>query len=545
MDDREPTGGKPEGQPAVPPSEEQTVEIPLRSTDAAPTAEIPLRSTDAAPTAEIPLRSTDAAPTAETPLPGTPWQATDPGWPQPPGPPGPVPESSFGSAPSVVGAGGAVSAVGVAGVVGAAGGAPLGPPVPGPHGAPPTAEAAGAAEGENASAEAAARRPSGTWRSAVVALVAALIGAGVGGGIVAATVGNGNTTTTVKEISAGPALLNGTVDIETVIAKVLPAVVAIDAKSALTGNGAFDLPGSQAQQQDSQGSGMIISSSGEVVTNNHVIAGATNITVTLYGQTKARAATLVDADPTNDVALLQITGGANLPAVNYADSDNVQVGDGVVAIGNALGLSLGTPTVTQGIISAKGRTVTAGDAGSSSTETLSDLFQTDAAINPGNSGGPLVDSSGKVIAMNTAVAANSSGTSQAQNIGFAIPANKIQQLLPGLRNHSIGSGSKAGTGYLGVSLETVTPQLRSQYGFVPNQGAAVMQVTSGSPADTAGIQNGDVIVRLDGKAVTSADQLQVAIQADKPGQRVQIGLYRGQKQVTVTATLGSNPSSSP
>jgi S1-C subfamily serine protease len=379
----------------------------------------------------------------------------------------------------------------------------------------------------------------------VVALVAALIGAGVGGGIVAATVGNGNTTTTVKEISAGPALLNGTVDIETVIAKVLPAVVAIDAKSAPTGNGAFDLPGSQAQQQDSQGSGMIISSTGEVVTNNHVIAGATNITVTLYGQTKARAATLVDADPTNDVALLQITGGANLPAVNYADSDNVQVGDGVVAIGNALGLSLGTPTVTQGIISAKGRTVTAGDAGSSSTETLSDLFQTDAAINPGNSGGPLVDSSGKVIAMNTAVAANSSGTSQAQNIGFAIPANKIQQLLPGLRNHSIGSGSKAGTGYLGVSLETVTPQLRSQYGFVPNQGAAVMQVTSGSPADTAGIQNGDVIVRLDGKAVTSADQLQVAIQADKPGQRVQIGLYRGQKQLTVTATLGSNPSSSP
>ena len=532
MDDREPTDGKPEGQPAVPPSEEQTVEIPLRSTDAAPTA-------------ETPLPVTDAAPTAETPLPGTAWQATDPGWPQPPGPPGPVPESPFGSAPSVVGAGGTVSAVGAAGVVGAAGGAPLGPPVPGPYGVPPTGQAAAAAEGESAPAEAAARRPSGTWRSAVVALVAALIGAGVGGGIVAATVGNGNTTTTVKEISAGPALLNGTVDIETVIAKVLPAVVAIDAKSAPTGNGAFDLPGSQAQQQDSQGSGMIISSTGEVVTNNHVIAGATNITVTLYGQTKARAATLVDADPTNDVALLQITGGANLPAVNYADSDNVQVGDGVVAIGNALGLSLGTPTVTQGIISAKGRTVTAGDAGSSSTETLSDLFQTDAAINPGNSGGPLVDSSGKVIAMNTAVAANSSGTSQAQNIGFAIPANKIRQLLPGLRNHSIGSGSKAGTGYLGVSLETVTPQLRSQYGFVPNQGAAVMQVTSGSPADTAGIQNGDVIVRLDGKAVTSADQLQVAIQADKPGQRVQIGLYRGQKQLTVTATLGSNPSSSP
>ncbi len=168
---------------------------------------------------------------------------------------------------------------------------------------------------------------------------------------------------------------------------------------------------------------MIITAGGEVVTNNHVITGATAITVTLWGATKPMPATLVDTDPTNDVALLQITGASNLPTIGYGNSDDVQVGDGVVAIGNALGLSAGSPTVTQGIISATGRTVPASDPSGTVTETLTNMFQTDAAINPGNSGGPLVDSSGKVIGMNTAVA--SSGATQAQNIGFAIPSNKI------------------------------------------------------------------------------------------------------------------------
>ena len=219
---------------------------------------------------------------------------------------------------------------------------------------------------------------------------------------------------------------------------------------------------------------MIITSDGEVVTNNHVIAGATDITVTLYGSLKALPATLIDTDPVNDVALLQIQNQSNLPTVTYGDSDNVQVGDAVVAIGNALGLSAGTPTVTQGIISAKGRTVQASDSTGTSTETLTNMIQTDAAINPGNSGGPLVDSSGMVIGMNTAVASNTDGTSQAQDIGFAIPANKITQLLPELRNKSIGNSSPSGTGYLGVEIETLTSQVRSAYNFVPTQGAVVL-----------------------------------------------------------------------
>jgi S1-C subfamily serine protease len=531
VDDREPESAPPGGEGTARPDvlADADPSAPVAD-DSDPAADEPTESgSSAEPTA--PVSPTQPVPNVppDYPVPptGTSSPVAPPPWSVPAGSPVPVPN---GPLAVPVPPGGTTGDAMVP--------PPVVPPAGGPYGVLPPGQGGGTTPAPSG------RRSGGTWRWAVVALVAALIGAGVGGAIVAAVVGNGGGTTTVKEISAGPALINGTANVETVIAKVLPAVVAIDAKSAPTSTGGIDVPGAQSQGQEDQGSGMIISSTGEVVTNNHVIAGATTITVTLYGQTKARAATLVDTDPNNDVALLQITGGANLPTVSYADSDHVQVGDGVVAIGNALGLSLSTPTVTQGIISAKGRTVTAGDSGSSATETLTDMFQTDAAINPGNSGGPLVDSSGKVIAMNTAVAANTSGTSEAQDIGFAIPANKIQNLLPGLRNHSIGSASNSGTGFLGVALESVTPQLRSAYGFVPTKGAVVTQVESGSPAGNAGIQIGDVVVSLDGKTVTSADQLAVAIQGDKPGQSVTIGLYRGQNQITVTATLTANPSGS-
>jgi serine protease Do len=370
------------------------------------------------------------------------------------------------------------------------------------------------------------------WRWAAVSLVAALAGALVGGGIVAATT-HDPSSTTVKEISAGPALLNGTTDIQAVIAKVLPAVVSIDATAPVPASESPFGGTANGGQQEDEGTGMIITPNGEVVTNNHVIAGATTITVTLFGSVKALPATLIDTDPTNDMALLQINGQSNLPTASYGNSDDVQVGDAVVAIGNALGLEAGSPTVTQGIISATGRTVQASDSSGDDTETLSNMFQTDAAINPGNSGGPLVDSSGKVIGMNTAVAANEDDTAQAENIGFAIPANKIQLELPKLRQKSIG------TGYLGVQVETLTSQLRSAYNFVPTQGAVVLQVESGSPADSAGLQEGDVITSLDGSAISSAEQLGSAIQADKPDQHVTIGLYRGQTQMTVAAILGS------
>jgi S1-C subfamily serine protease len=381
-------------------------------------------------------------------------------------------------------------------------------------------------------------RQASPWVWVVAVLAASLVGALIGGGIVVASE-HGGGTTTVKEISAGPALLNGTTNVETVIDKVLPSVVSIRAKSPepLSDSAFGSSPGGV---QEDQGTGMIISSNGEVVTNNHVISGATTITVTLYGSLKALPATLIETDPADDVALLQIQNESNLPTVTYGDSDNVQVGDALVAIGNALGLSAGTPTVTQGIVSAKGRTVQASDSSGDSTETLTNMIQTDAAINPGNSGGPLVDSSGMVIGMNTAVASSADGTSQAQDIGFAIPSNKITQLLPELRSRSIGNASPRGTGYLGVEIETLTSSIRGAYNFVPTHGAVVLQVESGSPAESAGLQEGDVVVSLDGRSITSADQLGTAIQKDKPGQTVTIGLFRAQKRLTVMAMLSSN-----
>lgn len=372
------------------------------------------------------------------------------------------------------------------------------------------------------------------WRVAGVSLAAALLGAVIGGGIVAATSDQGGGTITIRQISAGPALLNGITNIESVIDKVLPAVVSIDATSPAA-SGQSLLGG----QQEEQGTGMIITPTGEVITNNHVISGATNITVTLFGSLRALPATLIDTDAVDDVALLQISGESDLPTVSYGNSDDVQVGDAVVAIGNALGLSAGTPTVTQGIISAKGRTVEAGDSTGVTTETLGNMFQTDAAINPGNSGGPLVDSSGRVIGMNTAIASSEDGTTEAENIGFAIPSNKIEGLLPSLRDRSVPNPAISGTAFLGVSLETLTPEVRSAYNFVPTQGSVVLQVQSGTPADVAGLEQGDVIVSYDGTPVTSADQLTTAIQAGHPGQTVTIRFYRGQTEMTVTATLGS------
>jgi serine protease Do len=195
---------------------------------------------------------------------------------------------------------------------------------------------------------------------------------------------------------------------------------------------------------------MIITSTGQVLTNNHVIDGASAITVSLHGSTTQLPATLVGADPDSDVALLQITNQTGLPAVTFADSSQVQVGDSVVAIGNALALG-DSASVTSGIISALNRQITAGDSTGSSTETLTGLLQTDAAVNPGDSGGALVNSSGQVIGMSTAIAGSTSGAS-AQNIGFALPSNQLESLVSGLR--SGGDGSQTNLGPSGPSSST-------------------------------------------------------------------------------------------
>jgi S1-C subfamily serine protease len=167
---------------------------------------------------------------------------------------------------------------------------------------------------------------------------------------------------------------------------------------------------------------------------------------------------------------------------------------------------------------------------------LQNLIQTDAAINPGNSGGPLIDTSAQVIGMNTAVAGTSSDGTSSQNIGFAIPIAQVESLLPSLQK---GGQSGNGGGYLGVDITTLTPSLRQQYGFTPTQGAVILSVVSGSPAAKAGLVQGDVIVNIDGTAITSAEDLQKVIQNAKPGQTVTITYYVGDSKRTTTATLGT------
>jgi putative serine protease PepD len=373
-------------------------------------------------------------------------------------------------------------------------------------------------------------------------VVAALIGGAVGAGI-AEAVGTGSTPTGTASIkvgsaSPGPALA-GNASIPAIVKQILPEVVSIDAKgpASSSAEGLFGSVGGGTQED--QGTGMIISTDGEVITNNHVIAGATTITVTLYGQTKALPTTLIGADPSSDVALLKIDSPpSNLQAITFGDSQQLEVGDAVIAVGNALGLSAGTPTVTSGIVSATGRTVQAGDSSGETTETLTNIIQTDAAINSGNSGGALVDSAGQVIGMNTAVAASSEGNAPAQNIGFAIPASTIQGLLAQLRQGGTTHASKA---YIGVEVEDDTSQIQKAYGFMPSKGAVVVSVESGSPADKAGIEQGDVIVSYNGKAVNSALNLTTDVQASAVGSTASITLWRGQSKKTISVTLGQAP----
>jgi S1-C subfamily serine protease len=379
--------------------------------------------------------------------------------------------------------------------------------------------------------------PRGARGWILVAVVAALIGGGAGAGI-AEAVGTGNNSSSppavrVGEETPGPALAGGA-QIPTIVKSVLPEVVSIDAKGPGTGGeGVFGGP------VEDQGTGMIIGTTGEVITNNHVISGATAITVTLYGQTAALPATLVGADPSSDTALLKIKSPpTNLQPVTFGDSTKLEVGDAVIAIGNALGLSAGTPTVTSGIVSATGRTVQAGDENGGAGETLQNMIQTDAAINSGNSGGPLVDSAGQVVGMDTAVASSSSGNAPAQNIGFAIPSSTIQGLVATLRAGGTAGKAKA---YLGVEVTDETTQEQQAYGLVPATGALVVSVVSGSPADNAGIRTGDVIVAFNSKAVTSAQGLTNDVQGSPSGKSVKLTLYRGQQKLTVNATLALAP----
>ncbi|MCX8125521.1 MAG: trypsin-like peptidase domain-containing protein [Dehalococcoidia bacterium] len=270
------------------------------------------------------------------------------------------------------------------------------------------------------------------------------------------------------------------------------------------------------------GSGVIIDPRGYIVTNNHVVEGATQVKVTL-SDGRSFDAVKINRDPATDLAVVQING-SNLPVAKIGRSDTLRVGDWVIAIGNALALE-GGATVTAGIISHLKRTIQV-----QSGVTLYNLLQTDTAINPGNSGGALINIAGEVVGINTAIAG------EAQNIGFAIAITPalpvIEQLI------TVGRVVRA---FLGVTMVNLTPALASRYNLALKEGALVTSVTRGTPADRAGLQRGDVVISFDGQKITKADQVVELIRARKPGDTVDIVYVRGTSEFRTQAKLEESP----
>jgi len=373
------------------------------------------------------------------------------------------------------------------------------PPAPAPPAAPP--------RGTDA------RRPRRGFIAG--AFAGALAGALVAGSIALATDDNSSATTTSAAHSS--ATIDG-LDVAAVLNRVQPAVVSVQTQSMSLDN----LLAPQVQQ--GAGTGFIVSADGKIVTNNHVVDGAQQVQVTLAdGSTKS--AKVLGADPSADLAVLKIDAH-DLPTVRLGDSGAVHVGDPVVAIGNALALE-GGPTVTDGIVSAMNRTISEQNG-----VRLQNVIQTDAAINPGNSGGPLLDSRGRVVGINTAVAG------QAQNIGFAISIDQAKKVLGDLEN-----GQSPAQPLLGVQTVNVTPAVEHQLGLSVDHGALVVAVTPGSGAATAGIQQGDVILRFGSTDIATADDLAGAVADAKPHSHVEVVLQRGREQATVTVDIGQRPAS--
>jgi putative serine protease PepD len=355
----------------------------------------------------------------------------------------------------------------------------------------------------------------------LVALAAGLVGGGVGAAAVSLT--DDQTSATVSSLdrpasaNAGSTSSLGSVD--AVADQVLPSVVNI---TTVSGKGA------------GTGSGIVISSDGMILTNNHVVAGAGqgSISVTFADGSTADAR-VVGVDPTTDLAVIQAQGVSDLTPATLGSSADLQVGDQVVAIGSPLGLQ---GTVTTGIVSALNRPVRTGDASTGDQSTVIDAVQTDAAINPGNSGGPLVDMAGNVIGINSAIATlgdSAGGQSGSIGLGFAIPVDQASRVAKEL----IDSGS-ASHARLGVSVGDAA----ADNGL--STGAAIQSVEAGGAAAEAGLRAGDVVTGLDDRRITDADSLIAAVRSYPPGTEVTVTYQRNGDEATAKVTLTSDASSS-
>lgn len=391
--------------------------------------------------------------------------------------------------------------------------------------------------------------PQARVRAGIVALLLlASLGLGFVGGSIADHHNGGtifSTTSDSKKVVTSESQL-----INQIAKNVGPSVVSVNVVVTDTSNSNglysfFDQ--GQSQQEQAAGTGIIISSDGLIMTNRHVVpSGTTNVSVTLSDGTTIDNVQVVGRTPDNsslDVAFLKITNakGHKLSPATIGDSSKVEVGDPVVAIGNALGQFQNT--VTSGIISGYGRSVTAGDSSgqSSATENLDDLFQTDAAINEGNSGGPLVNLNGQVIGMNTAIAGN------AQNIGFAIPINDVSGLIK-----QVESTGKFQLPYLGVRYVPLTADVANQYGLDTTKGAFIVpdsstngaSVMQGSPADKAGLQARDIITQVDGQDVDQNHSLTSLLDQHQVGDKVPLTIVRDGKTQQIDVTLEAAPDTS-
>jgi putative serine protease PepD len=352
----------------------------------------------------------------------------------------------------------------------------------------------------------------------LLAASALLIGAGAGVGSYAALGGdNGGTTTVVQQEAAqgSPAADTKTMSVNGVYRKAGPGVVEITTTTS-SGSSNSPFPFGGSGQSQAQGSGFVYDSNGYIVTNDHVVQGATKVSVTFADGSKY-SAKVVGTDPSTDLAVLKVDApSSKLHPLSLGDSSNLEVGDGVVAIGSPFGLD---ETVTSGIVSALGRDISA-----LNNYTISGAIQTDAAINHGNSGGPLLNMEGQVVGVTSQIESDGGGN---EGVGFAVPSNTISQVVSKLVN-----GEKVVHPYLGVSIGT--PVNRS--------GAQVATVRSGSPADKAGLKADDVITSFGGETITSPNDLTAAVAAKQPGDKVSITYVRDGTTKTTEVTIGTRPS---
>lgn len=376
----------------------------------------------------------------------------------------------------------------------------------------------------------------------VAGIVAALLllGAGVG-------IGRGLRPAAAPAVRPGPLGVvpsltpsgrgaQGGLDVQAIVNKVTPAVVDINTviDEGSVGGSSGSGPVGQAA-----GTGSILTSDGEVLTNNHVIAGATSIRVTVQGRSGSYPATVVGVDPADDIALLQIHGASGLPTVALGNSSSLSVGQSVVAIGNALGRG-GDPTVTQGTITALNRSIAVG--GGSSVEHLHGLIESNASISPGDSGGTLVNSAGQVIGVITA-AQSGDRFHAASNDGFAIPIRDALDIVNKIRAGQESSTIFIGeSGFLGVQVQDLDSTIAGRLGLSVDSGALVVGLVPGGPADSAGMPQYSVITSIDGHSIGSTEDLRPAIHVHDPGERLSVTwVQRDGSTHTATVRLVSGP----